>query len=411
MLIFHKFVYSLIFFICSTNTVDDSLRNKDSLYAIVTRSVAELYTVNPEFIDYNIPIVESALSPINKTKIFMRAAQTLYDDILEIASGGLCDDSLYVEIFHPYHYYFDFKTKRITNKFWIKRSDIKIFTKEALDKKLYELKGLKIVVLCKKMLSENGISYYPGTVYFYDSDKNVLFDLNGFEWAVSDIDFIDFLRQRERLFLNHEYIIENEDLIRSDFVLLLRSYVPDRSNGLICPYVWGGTTIGEVVGVNNVCVKSVDGANNSLYYSYADDSLNSSIVGSDCSGIIGLVARIVGIPFFLRNTFTQKMFLKSLKYIDSSIKNGDILWFSRHTMVIDTEANSIIESVGYDSGGFGLRITSISDRVVNVSTAEDLLNMLRSGESLQLINFDGSIRNILEWDILSLIPDVTFNDI
>jgi hypothetical protein len=90
--------------------------------------------------------------------------------------------------------------------------------------------------------------------------------------------------------------------------------------------------------------------------------------------------------------------------MDSAIKNGDILWFSRYTMIIDSETNSIIESGGYDPGFFGLRITPIYDRIIGVNNTEDLGRKLKNGEPLELVDYNGNAKQVSEWDILSLIP-------
>ena len=55
-------------------------------------------------------------------------------------------------------------------------------------------------------------------------------------------------------------------------------------------------------------------------------------------------------------------------------------------------------------GAFGLRITPISDRIIGANNTVDVKNMLKNGETLKLVDFHGNIKDILEWDVLSLIP-------
>lgn len=165
---------------------------------------------------------------------------------------------------------------------------------------------------------------------------------------------------------------------RKIFLETLRSWCSEikQAEGAI-PYVWGGASFTKRYPKRNK--RFVDGQ-------WTDNTIKEfPMPGCDCSGLIYLVAnRIANMPYFFGNTTSLVKELKEVTDI-KNLKDGDLIWFSGHVIVIDSIKNkTIIHAQGYPGGGAGyIHQAHLKDLFEGASSFADFFTLKKEGKSLK----------------------------
>ena len=174
------------------------------------------------------------------------------------------------------------------------------------------------------------------------------------------------------------------------FLKLLKSWA-NENNGCI-PYVYGGCSFTS---------RNTEGG-----YSLMRGKRCGSVVtfwerrsmgekpraGFDCSGMILTAAQIVGMPYFLKNTYTiSKRYLRPLA-VGEKLESGDLLWYSGHIIVVsDVQKNLLIESVGYEPGYGKVHEVSVSKVFRGIKDYATLVHAYHNGRYLQRLTRAGKV--------------------
>ena len=175
------------------------------------------------------------------------------------------------------------------------------------------------------------------------------------------------------------------DLQRAEFVQILRSWA--HTAGTI-PYVWGGCSFTETHAANTFhAVPKQNGG----YYTRKGDQKRNPKTGLDCTGIIARAAQIVGLPYFLKNSYTIAHNLPLLRP-DKHLQPGDIIWLPGHVIVIsDTKNNLVVEAHAYDSGYGRVHELPISRIFKDIKTFKDLEIAFRKQIPLGRLDSKGEV--------------------
>ena len=175
------------------------------------------------------------------------------------------------------------------------------------------------------------------------------------------------------------------DQQRANFVQILQRWA--HTPGTI-PYVWGGCSFTEAHRSNRfTTIPTKKGG----YYTRAVDQKRAPKTGFDCTGIIARAAQIVGLPYFLKNSYTIAHNLPLLK-ANEPLLPGDIIWIPGHVIVItDTKNNRVVEAHAYGSGYGKVHELSISRIFKDIQKFDDLEIAFRKQIPLQRLNSKGEV--------------------
>jgi len=175
------------------------------------------------------------------------------------------------------------------------------------------------------------------------------------------------------------------DQQRANFVHILQQWA--HTPGTI-PYVWGGCSFTEAHRSNQFTAISTKKGG---YYTRPERKKIIPKTGFDCAGIIVRAAQIVGLPYFLKNSYTIARNLPLLQ-ANEHLQAGDIIWIPGHVIVVsDIKNNLVVEAHAYGSGYGKVHELSISRIFKDIQTFEDLETAFRAQTTLHRLNSNGKV--------------------
>lgn len=372
---------------------------------------------------------------ISTIKHIGRIAQVLFNDLLESIEINEKEEIIedYIKIKCKKYYYFDNKIGSLNNEYWINKKHLQSLDDYFLNKysntdvvysdsdiKIKKQKDNKEIYRYEDLYNEKNKGVLIRTIYLEGKyeDKYYKFFLPGTEFEFFEskkysnkfvVFYNDFRDRTKKIEIDKDAVIlyseykqykNNINLMRKLFLKLLYSWIKQaNAKGKIMPYVWGGTSIGIPLDLNFICDISLN--NGDIFYGWKD-KLDGTPIGCDCSGLICCASQIIGFPFYLRNSTTQRKYLFNIKK-GESILEGDILWIPGHVFILDPENDCCIESSGYSKGDKGLGVKLLSERFEDIFSTKDLENKyFNNREPLILIDKFGDKKKIVDYEILSL---------
>ncbi|HVX01343.1 MAG TPA: hypothetical protein VHA52_13050 [Candidatus Babeliaceae bacterium] len=194
--------------------------------------------------------------------------------------------------------------------------------------------------------------------------------------------------------------VASTDQARRSFISLIYEWITTAQPSIV-PYVWGGNSLmftypdyDLFINKGNNCL--VDGC-------WSRYGQPTPLPGLDCSGLIYLAARIVGLPFFYRTTTTLSRNLSPLSF-DDSLQEGDLVWFPGHVMIVgNIDRHEIIESRGYSSGFGKVHIITLNKIFKGVSNYKQLIERFYENRPLELLDAWGNVKKtVSQFKILKL---------
>jgi hypothetical protein len=160
----------------------------------------------------------------------------------------------------------------------------------------------------------------------------------------------------------------------------------------IIPYVWGGCSFCYRVNEYNFTTSKTaveDGEDVSVILMHP---YSKPYAGLDCSGLIARVAQIYSLPYYYKNTDTLALFLEPVQ-TKKALKEGDLLWFEGHVMIIsDIKHDKILEARGYGSGFGCIHEKHLRQLFLNISTYDELWDCYIQHLPLKLADSQGNLR-------------------
>ena len=180
----------------------------------------------------------------------------------------------------------------------------------------------------------------------------------------------------------------------NDFVQLVRLWA-DMPQGII-PYVWGGASFTYLLAQDNFSTKRIIKRNGCARTIFVQNEMSSiPYTGFDCSCLISRAAQLCGLPYFLGNSATIEYTLPTLK-ASESIKEGDIIWFHGHVVVISNiSENMIVEARGYGSGFGRIHEVKIGQLFKEIKTIEQLKKAYIAQTPVTILNKEGQERMVI----------------
>ena len=173
--------------------------------------------------------------------------------------------------------------------------------------------------------------------------------------------------------------------LRTNFVQILQQWA--HTPGTI-PYVWGGCSFTEAHRSNQFTAISTKKGG---YYTRPGGEKRRPKTGFDCTGIIARAAQIVGLPYFLKNSYTIAHNLPLLQ-ANEHLQAGDIIWIPGHVIAVSDIKNSlVVEAHAYGSGYGKVHELSISRIFKDIQTFDDLEIAFRKQIPLQRLNSKGTV--------------------
>lgn len=205
----------------------------------------------------------------------------------------------------------------------------------------------------------------------------------------------------KKICLESSSLIDPQQKI-NNFVKLLKSWA-NIKKGFI-PYVWGGCSFCDISNEKVFEEKRKTLNKKAMNFYHLAKYDHRTKPGFDCSGLILRAAQITGIPFPYKNSTTISQNLKPLQENDV-LKNGDIIWFSGHVMIIsDIKHNLIIEATDYSDGYGEVHEILLSQKFKNIETFDDLKNSFFQNKSIDKLHKNGTVsKTISDFKILKLI--------
>lgn len=259
--------------------------------------------------------------------------------------------------------------------------------------------NVKTVTLFTSFGDKSGTIYCAGTRFILNRLVNMNFEV--FAYSESNNDFILIeVPQSSCVFETFYYSPEEK---RNHFCRLLNIWTSIPGNCI--PLVWGGASVGVVCDPNNFSLQTLTNAEGETRYAWTRSSkmVANVYTGVDASGVILRAAHIMGIPYFCRNSKTAAQFLTQLSPKDYP-QTGDIIWLPGSLLVInDLNKNTLITTMSYTSGYGALVELPLSKVFKDIMTYQQLSHAYRSGNSLTLLNKDGSqARTVEEFKVLRM---------
>lgn len=236
---------------------------------------------------------------------------------------------------------------------------------DALTQKTYSV-GTRFLAVDGQNLSG---SYDKGSflVYMYDTNKHLLLQT----------------KVPKRICIRN-YFTKPEEQIHN-YVQVLRSWTVHKEG--IIPYVLGGFSWTTSCESNDY--HAIVEPHSQHPYFHRSNWPHESKQGFDCVGIIARAAQICDIPFFFKNTLTLLKGLSPLKK-NESIKEGDLIWYPGHVMVVSNlKENLIIEARGYDHGFGKVRECPISEIFQEAKNFDELIKLHTKHLPVSVLDSEG----------------------
>ncbi|MBA2306686.1 hypothetical protein H0W26_00970 [Candidatus Dependentiae bacterium] len=180
---------------------------------------------------------------------------------------------------------------------------------------------------------------------------------------------------------------QNSSQAAALFVRLLKQWAHDKDG--IIPYVFGGCSYKRKIIPQGFSLVSKIRSGEQISYWQRKNLQPQSLSGFDCSSMILCAAQICGIPYFYKNSFTLYHSMEMLKK-DEKLKEGDIIWYSGHVMVVsDIQKNLLIEAVGYEAGYGRVHEISIDKVFKQISTYAELVTAYQKETPLERLHSSG----------------------
>jgi len=172
---------------------------------------------------------------------------------------------------------------------------------------------------------------------------------------------------------------------RQDFLHLLKKWT-HLQQGFI-PYVWGGCSFTHLCNHNKIVqIKCKSNSPNPATIYMRKNFNHTPIPGFDCSGLVCRAAQICNIPYFYKNTTTIGKFLDEVHNI-KQLKNGDLIVYSGHVMIVsDIKNNKIIEARTNEYGCGKVQEVSLQNAFKDIATYVDIFEHQKQNKTLYRIN-------------------------
>lgn len=171
------------------------------------------------------------------------------------------------------------------------------------------------------------------------------------------------------------------------FVNLLKQWA-HKENGFI-PYVWGGCSFTNPIQHEHFEIKH---PNKLVAYFYRKESEHQHPKnGFDCSNLVARAAQICGIPYYFKNTTTA---LRNLTHVSLSdqIKNGDLLWYVGHIMIVsNVDENKLIEASSYDEGYGKVHEVPLNKIFKGINSYAELQDQLKIKQTIYRLTKLGTV--------------------
>ncbi len=259
--------------------------------------------------------------------------------------------------------------------------------------------NIKTVTLFTSFSDSTGTIYCAGTRFILNKLINTNFEVFAYSEGESNYRLIE-IPQSSCVFETFYYTPEDK---RNNFCKLLNIWTSIPSNCI--PLVWGGASIGTVCNLDNFDLQVLTNEDGDVRYAWkrSTKTVGDVYTGVDASGAILRAAQIMGIPYFCKNSKTALQTLTPLAVTDYP-KSGDIIWLPGSLLVInDLNKNTIITTMSYASGYGALVELPLSKVFKDINTYHQLSQAYRKGQSLTILNRDGSsARTVDEFKILRM---------
>jgi cell wall-associated NlpC family hydrolase len=192
---------------------------------------------------------------------------------------------------------------------------------------------------------------------------------------------------------------------RTQMIALIRSWITDEDEDTFIPYAFGGSSIVKKVHSKRAAHEhKVHLANGepAICYEWPGVKHQTPKTGIDCSGLILLAAHSTGIPYFCKNSYTALTTLRPVS-AEEPLEVGDVIWVRGHVMLVaDLENNTLIEARGYEHGYGKLQEIPISEQFKGIKTYQELIARYQNNQSIERIDKDGNVRDIVHIKLLKL---------
>jgi hypothetical protein len=232
---------------------------------------------------------------------------------------------------------------------------------------------------------ENNFNF-PQSGHIYLNEVVKIIDSTDNELSLVEIENKNYILNEKMCNL---YYVKNKDLISLDSINdNLKKYIPILSDNKNI-YTFGGTLLLNTVNEKSYFLSDIFNKNSSIKYWTRDNTIKYH-GGIDCSGLINLILNMVKIPCPMRTSSLQlKYFKKIPKNIilkeNETIKDGDMLAWNGHIVILFPSINKIIHSGGYTNYNGSLAILHLSD-FCNFHTFKELYENYSSNQPLKLLN-------------------------
>ena len=261
------------------------------------------------------------------------------------------------------------------NKFWTLKSNILPLN----DIEINKISNILSQITLIRPFRYKNLIFSAGTNFVVQVETKNSYKVFILNTKTKDFDLVDIPKN---------YTFEPSDNKINDFIRILKSWTNRKK---VIPYVWGGTSFCKIY-------KKHKNASEFHKFLSKNETIKS---GMDCAGLILRAAQIAGIPYFYKNTTTLAANLPKIKKIDS-IKNGDLIFFPGHVIIIsDIDKNLCIEARGYNHGYGIVQEIPLNQLFRNINNFDELRDAYFKHQTLERLNSEGIvIQNIKNFQIL-----------
>ena len=213
---------------------------------------------------------------------------------------------------------------------------------------------------------ETGLKYSAGTRFVLKDGLAQIYDKNSKEFLEIEIPQKYWIKEKNRTY---------EEKLKI-FCNLLENWASQKNECI--PYIWGGCSFVKTY-KNNFNEKGEVGKE---FYEVAGCDSDPK-TGFDCSGVILRAAQISGFDYYFKNTSTILKNLTPTK----DIKNGAILVWPGHVIVItDSNKGMMVEAGGYSCGFGCLHKIKLQDFFEGIKSTIDLEKAIKKNRPLLRLN-------------------------